>query len=385
MLKQILTQLSFTKEGQLIRAALNGQTEKVHSLLQSGVNPNCRSKNGYTPLMGAALSGSVPIAKLLLKAGSDPNSKEQTNGSTALLFAVDQNYPEMVKLLIKAGADLEATDKIGEYTPLFCSVFKQHVEVTKILIEAGANPLVIGNEGESILELAEKLGNQPIFSLLYKSTKSSDFEKPAALKDFEYLTRLISEKKVKMMIAEDVPINVPYELFPFQKLYSKKRFFLQLSETGQKVEYPTPWQTILDEYEYHELNKLMGKKTDSKDTIDNATGSFGYEGSNPIPVNDAVGERAYIQSLQCQCGAPFLYKRRGSVGKGPDGHMLDLYQLVCFKSKCKIDLYFDMYHGSESKLRPLGLRRNSQENGISVEEYLRIHPDQTKEIEHIFG
>ncbi len=385
MLKQLLTQLSLNKEGRLIRSALNGQSEKVHSLLQLGINPNCRSKNGFTPLMGAALVGNVPIVKLILKAGADPNMKEETNGSTALFFAADQNHTEMVKLLIKAGADLEATDKIGEYTPLFCSVFKQHVEVTKILIRAGANPFVIGNEGESVLELAGKLGNQQILDLLYKSAKSSDFEKPLPLKQFEYLTRLISEKKVKMMIAEDVPVTVPYELFLFQKLYSKKRFFIQLNETGQKVEYPTPWQTILEEYEYHELNQLMGKKSDSRDTIDDATGNFGYEWSNPIPVNDAVGERNYIESLQCQCGAPFLYKRSGSVGKGPDGHMLDLYRLVCFKSKCKIDLYFDMYHGSESKLLPPGLRRNSQQNGISVEEYLRFHPDHTKEIEHIIS
>lgn len=385
MLKQLLTQLSFTKEGQLIRAALDGNTERVHQLIQSGVDPNTQTKNGYTPLMGAAMEGNMSVVRLFLQAGADLELKDFKSGQTALFFATDQNRAEIMKLLIKAGADLEATDIIGEYTPLFYSVIKGHVAATQVLLDAGANPYAIGNEGESVLELAEGIDNQQINTLFYSTTKSSNLDKPEKLNDFDYLKRLISEKKMSVMIADDTPMNVDYDLFTFQKLFSKKRLFLQLNETGSKVEYPTPWETILDKYEYLELDKLAGKKSDSIDKIENASGNFGYEWTNPIPANDAVGERSYIEALECRCGSHFLYKRSGSVGQGLDGHTLDLYQLVCFKANCKISLYFDMYHGTESKLLPTGLRRSNQKKGLSVEEFLQHYPEKQNFIKQIFG
>lgn len=80
-----------------------------------------------------------------------------------------------------------------------------------------------------------------------------------------------------------------------------------------------------------------------------------------------------------------LYERSGSVGEGPDGHTVDLYKLVCSKTKCKISLYFDLYHGSASKLLPQGLHRGDKQQGMSVEDYLRGHPEQAGAIEKLFG
>ncbi len=80
------------------------------------------------------------------------------------------------------------------------------------------------------------------------------------------------------------------------------------------------------------------------DTIPHAQGPFGYSKSNPIPVDDQLGQLEYLACLRCQCKEPFDFHRVGNVGIGPDGHMVDKYELACKKSKHGHVLYLDMYH-----------------------------------------
>jgi len=261
-----------------MRAALNGQIDKVRSLLEAGVDPNCRTKNGYTALMGAALEGHGAVVELLLQAGADPNIryiddrtalfgavhqghvevveillqkganpnvKEKTQNQTPLFFAVDQNHPGIIRLLINAGADLEAKEKVGQYTPLFFAVLRQNTEATKVLLEAGANPYALGNEGESVLDMAEDLRNPVISKLLSESIESSEYEQPKKLTDFKKLQRLVTENKVRLLIDEDLPYNVPISLFSFERLYSKGKMWLELTETRMNIKYPEPWEKIL--------------------------------------------------------------------------------------------------------------------------------------------
>lgn len=80
------------------------------------------------------------------------------------------------------------------------------------------------------------------------------------------------------------------------------------------------------------LRKLLGGR--ARDALratelPGASGRFGHDRTNPIPVRAPAGERAYLCRLRCACGEPFVFHRPGSVGPGPDGHTLDVYELLC--------------------------------------------------------
>ena len=84
MFKNMLTRLSVTKEGKLMRAALNGNIQKVKNYLNQGINPNFKTNNGYTALMGAALEGHIEVVTQLLKAGADPQCSTQRRSHCAI-------------------------------------------------------------------------------------------------------------------------------------------------------------------------------------------------------------------------------------------------------------------------------------------------------------
>ena len=74
-------------------------------LLAAGADPNqtVLSQN-ETPLMFAARSGSVDAVRALLDKGAQLEATEKLRGSTALLWAAEQDRPEVLKLLVARGA-----------------------------------------------------------------------------------------------------------------------------------------------------------------------------------------------------------------------------------------------------------------------------------------
>lgn len=61
----------------------------VQLLLDAGANPNARTKKGFNPLLAAAMTGDAIGAAKLLKAGADPDAKDD-RGHTAADEACDR-------------------------------------------------------------------------------------------------------------------------------------------------------------------------------------------------------------------------------------------------------------------------------------------------------
>lgn len=95
------------------------------------------------------------------------------------------------------------------------------------------------------------------------------------------------------------------------------------------------------------------------DQVSGAQGEFGYALSNPIPADG----NWYCRRLRCPSGHPFWYHRLGSVGTGPDGHIVDRLHLVCFGRESEVVLYFDMYHEGHSSWVPDGLTWDDMPSG----------------------
>jgi hypothetical protein len=86
------------------------------------------------------------------------------------------------------------------------------------------------------------------------------------------------------------------------------------------------------------------------DEIPAATGEFGRDYRNPIPVNGPLGEMVYLSNLRTLNSQPVMFHRLGSIGK------LDFFELVSFDGVKWDILLLDLYHPRKSVRSPIGYR-----------------------------
>jgi TonB family protein len=120
----------------LMRAARDGETKDIETLLKHGVEVNAMDKSGWTALIYASIRGDSKSVKLLLKANADANAKEE-GGYTALMAAVEYGHDSIVKLLLSSGADVNAVTKDGR-TAIGLAAKSRRSEISEILKKAGA-------------------------------------------------------------------------------------------------------------------------------------------------------------------------------------------------------------------------------------------------------
>jgi len=100
--------LAFSADGftALHLAAFFSQPEAAEELLRGGADANAVAKNPMkvAVINSAAVSGRADLVKLVLRAGADPNARQQM-GYTALHAAAAHDNVEMAQALLDAGAD----------------------------------------------------------------------------------------------------------------------------------------------------------------------------------------------------------------------------------------------------------------------------------------
>lgn len=88
-------------------AIFGGQEDAMRLLLERRADPNALSTSDIAkvpPLGTAAFVRSVPLARLLLDSGADPNGRGE-GGFTALHSAAQNEDEELARLLLEHGAD----------------------------------------------------------------------------------------------------------------------------------------------------------------------------------------------------------------------------------------------------------------------------------------
>jgi len=73
--------------------------------------------------------------------------------------------------------------------------------------------------------------------------------------------------------------------------------------------------------------------------------------ANPIRENMPQGEMAYLARLRCPGGQPPAASRKGNIGTGVYGNIVDRYEVACAGAR-PVDVYMDMYHDGP-ELRPI--------------------------------
>jgi ankyrin repeat protein len=110
----------------LVLATYRGNNEVAKFLIENGSNINGNSKMG-TPLMAAIVKGNTEIAKLLILKNADVNSSD-SNGTTALMYAVQFKNSDILKLLLLHNADKTKRDNQGK-TAFEFAVFSTNEEI----------------------------------------------------------------------------------------------------------------------------------------------------------------------------------------------------------------------------------------------------------------
>ena len=149
-------------------AASIGAIETIAALLKAGRNPNRRDEDGNTPLHVAAASSQPPVMvnqsiatiRVLLNARADPNTANAA-GRTPLHAAVGPNlgWPGVVRVLLDGGANPRTADGDG-LTALqrFVHDAPDHGRTAAMLVEAGADPDRKYANGDAPLHAAIRRG-----------------------------------------------------------------------------------------------------------------------------------------------------------------------------------------------------------------------------------
>ncbi|CAM9369565.1 unnamed protein product, partial [Hapterophycus canaliculatus] len=146
-------------------AAVTDSVGVVEVLLRAGVGIDSRDKNGRTPLLYAAQADKAATVKTLLRAGSSPDLRD-SNGHTALHRAVLMPAGDVLEALLAAGASPGSGGEKG-VTPLHLACKQNERGTVEALLRAGAVPGHCWNDSqESPLMVACKAGNRNAVELL---------------------------------------------------------------------------------------------------------------------------------------------------------------------------------------------------------------------------
>lgn len=98
----------------------------------------------------------------------------------------------------------------------------------------------------------------------------------------------------------------------------------------------------------HPSIRNIVKSGQDYDKDPNGTGPFGFTETNPIPVNGAIGELAYLSRLETVSGQRILFHRLGSK------RTVDVFEAVTFDGSEWFIFYLDLYHPRRTRLVPEG-------------------------------
>ena len=162
----------------LIVAAQQGNDEVVIELLQRHANPEYVQSDGTTAILHAINKGHTAVVKAILEHGINVHTTDNS-GRTLLHRACESDDPktEIVRLLIERGLDINARGDRGE-TPLHVASRCGYLEIVQLLLELHADPSIkdASSQQRTPLIVAWQNGEAEIVALLQANHDSGDKE-----------------------------------------------------------------------------------------------------------------------------------------------------------------------------------------------------------------
>ena len=114
------------------------------------------SSNGQTALHIMTKLRDITWMRYLIAKGANVNARD-SKGVTPLETAVGLGFVEGTQILITSGAHIDEADATGE-TPLISAVHRHDSQLARVLLQAGANPDRPDNSGRSARDYAKADG-----------------------------------------------------------------------------------------------------------------------------------------------------------------------------------------------------------------------------------
>lgn len=153
---------SFGANASLATMIESGQrAAAVEAIAKKSLDVNAAAADGTTPLIWAANLNDPDLVSRLLKAGANPNVRNQL-GTTPLLEAAFNANTDVIKALLDAKADPNAAGADGQ-TALMLVSRTANVAAARVLLEKGANPNAIESQrGQTALMWAAAASQGPM-------------------------------------------------------------------------------------------------------------------------------------------------------------------------------------------------------------------------------
>jgi ankyrin repeat protein len=165
--------LAITLSERLHNAAMAGDKKNLRRAIDDGAPlDGLMGEERVSALMAAAARGKSDSIKILLKAKALVDLKDAA-GAAALLYtgaprAVSTDLDDLAasaKLLLKAGADPNLPDKKG-WRPLMAAAAAKNAALVDLLLDEGANPRAKSQDGRTALDVAKQSGDAGIYKTL---------------------------------------------------------------------------------------------------------------------------------------------------------------------------------------------------------------------------
>lgn len=151
------------KTASLLDAVRRQDGEAVKRLLDGGINPNTPDYWGDSPLMAAVRLGNIDLTQRLLDAGAD--TEAVWRGYTPLGLAASQGNAALARLLVRAGANPDRANTDGD-AALHAAIRKDHADVIAVLVSAQPDFRFYDRDSRTPLGLAVALGRPDMVRLL---------------------------------------------------------------------------------------------------------------------------------------------------------------------------------------------------------------------------
>jgi ankyrin repeat protein len=160
----LISYASLHAQKNVFDACRTGTVEEISKLYNE--NPDIVNKvndAGYTPLILACYHGNEPVVKFLIEKVKDINAS--SNYGTALMSAVVNGNISITKLLLDKNADVNFSDSNGT-TALHYAVMFKNIELIMLLINAKADKTLKDNKQKSALDYAKIANDEKINTIL---------------------------------------------------------------------------------------------------------------------------------------------------------------------------------------------------------------------------